>query len=156
MCCCDKPNINGELGYKWQPNHVPSIRPVSAPAVSECDSILYDEPGRCGGTDAHCHHYRVVKSLSSVWLFVRHGAGDEKVRLSRQDNLLPILSTLDTHARYWLLHTLYYAYHGGRDKGSQDERAYWKQAAYEKRIKLRKRHGQTRIEVLPRITQETA
>ena len=60
MCCCGKPVINGQPGFKWQPNDAPRIHPVNPPALDEYETLLYDEPGRCGGLDAHCHHYRVA------------------------------------------------------------------------------------------------
>jgi hypothetical protein len=83
MCCCGKPTINGELGYRWNnPNAEPMIHPVNAPDVSEGETILYDEPGRCGGIDSHSFHYRVTKLHGSLFLLVRHGAGDERIRLS--------------------------------------------------------------------------
>lgn len=71
MCCCAKPNVNGELGYSWDGKNV-STRPVAAPTITDRDTLLFDEPGRCGGMDSHCHHYRLVKDIG-ISLLVRHG-----------------------------------------------------------------------------------
>ena len=45
MCCCGKPVINGEMGYKWQPEHSPIVRQPAPPALQDGDALLYDEPG---------------------------------------------------------------------------------------------------------------
>jgi len=74
MCCCERPNINGTLGYRWQPFDAPGIRLADPPELAESETLLYDEPGRCGGIDNHCHHFRVVVGNGGrLWLLVRHG-----------------------------------------------------------------------------------
>lgn len=148
MCCCDKPNINGEFGYKWQPDHAPSIRPVDPPTLSEYDTLLYDEPGRCGGTDSHCRHYRVVVSPGgSLELLVQHGGGKEFIYLANSPALKPILAALDTHARYWLLNSIAHAYSRGMDEGVQSTGALWRKAAAEKRIRTRKLPKSNQVKV---------
>ena len=153
MCCCGQPTINGQPGYKWQPNDAPRIRPIDPPALGEDDTLLYDEPGRCGGLDAHCHHYRVVKMFSSLYLLVQHGGGTERIPLHLSRSVMQILESLDTHTRYWLLHSLYYAHHDGVAKGSAETRQYWNNAAVEKRIKLRRRRGNVSVYIQPKIVQ---
>lgn len=147
MCCCGQPIINGQPGYKWQPNDRPSIRPVYPPALEEGETLLYDEPGRCGGIDAHCHHYRVVKSYSSIYLLAQHGGGRESIRLSTTKHFLDMLEKLDTHSRYWLLHTVAYAHRAGRDSGMEQIEGKWRRAAAEKRIKTRKLRGGDGVKV---------
>ena len=66
MCCCAKPNVNGEPGYSWDGKSI-STRPVDPPMLEDGDVLLFDEPGRCGGMDSHCHHYRLVKSHGSLY-----------------------------------------------------------------------------------------
>lgn len=156
MCCCGQPIINGQPGYKWQPNDAPRIRPIDPPALGEYDTLLYDEPGRCGGIDAHCHHYRVVKMFSSMYLLVQHGCGSERIPLHLPKSTMQILESLDTHTRYWLLHSLYYAYHDGVANGSAQTQQYWHSAAIEKRIKLRRRRGTVSAYVQPRPIQVEA
>jgi hypothetical protein len=111
MCCCQTPNINGEPGHQWQPADRPGIRPVSAPDAKG-DNVLYDEPGRCGGQDSHSHHYQIVGAASGARfprLLVRHGGGDESIRLSNGAQVLRALAMLDSNGRYWLLNALYHA-----------------------------------------------
>ena len=153
MCCCGKPVINGQPGFKWQPNDAPRIHPVNPPALDEYETLLYDEPGRCGGLDAHCHHYRVVRMFSSVYLLVQHGGGKERIPLHTTKHFMPLLESLDTHGRYWLLHTLYYAHHEGKEEGTQQTRRYWQDAAREKRIKVRKGRGinSVTVRIEPRL-----
>ena len=52
MCCCGKPIVNGEFGYKWQPNDAPGVRESDPPELCDGDELIYDEPGRCGGLDS--------------------------------------------------------------------------------------------------------
>lgn len=159
MCCCGKPTINGQPGYKWQPNDPPSIRPVYPPELGEHDTQIYDEPGRCGGLDAHCHHYRVVKQFGSLFLLVQHGGGAERLRLHDTPSLIATLTALDTNSRYWLLHAIYYANSDGAKHAHEQTSRTWRQAAAEKRIKTRKQRGSASVKVWiePKIvTSESA
>jgi hypothetical protein len=137
MCCCAAPNVNGTLGYQWQPTDKPAIRPVNPPKTDRV--VLYDEPGRCGGQDSHCHHYRIVGGSS---LLVRHGGGDEEIRLSNAQGVLAALALLESNGRYWLLNAIYHAYADGKREGQAGESARWRLAAAERRIKVRKIRGQ--------------
>jgi hypothetical protein len=147
MCCCDQPTVNGEFGYKWQPNDAPIIRRPDPPELLEGQTLLHDEPGRCGGLDSHCHHYRIVKWYSSTYLLVRHGGGDEYFRLSMTKSLVDALTTLDSTARYWLLNAIYHAYSAGKKEGTEKANSYWRTAAAEGRIKTRKLRGQNAVKV---------
>lgn len=137
MCCCNTPNVNGELGYKWQPNDAPSIRRPDPPTTTDCDTLLYDEPGRCGGVDSHCHHYRLIGG-ACTWLLYKHGGGEGSIRLSNSLALRPVLAGLDSNARYWLFNAIYHAYADGQANGAGRADERWRQAAAEKRIKTRK------------------
>lgn len=156
MCCCGQPIINGQLGYKWQPNDIPRIRPIAPPPLSEYDVVLYDEPGRCGGIDAHCHHYTLVRRFSSMYLLVQHGGGTEQIPLPLPKSTMQILENIDTHARYWLLHSLYNAHYEGVATGSAKTSQYWHNAAVEKRIKLRRRRGNISAYIQPKLVQVEA
>jgi hypothetical protein len=151
MCCCGQPVINGHYGYKWQPNDTPSIRQPYPPEIDEGDVLLYDGPGRCGGLDAHCHHYRVIRRFSSFYLLVQHGGGKEEIRLSTTGHFRDIFLTLDATSIYWLLHTLYYAHSDGKQQGAEQTRQYWQSAAIEKRIKTRKLRDRVKLWVEPRV-----
>ena len=138
MCCCGKPVINGEAGYRWNtPDGPAGVYPVNPPALSDGDVLLYEEPGRCGGVDSHSHHYRVVARSGSAFLLVRHGGGDECVRLANGKVLLYGLALLDG-ARYWTLNAIYHAYAAGHREAYEAETQRWRVAAAEKRIKTRK------------------
>lgn len=130
---------------QWQPEHPPMVRPVDPPAVEEGDTLLFDEPGRCGGLDSHCHHYRVVKRSSSHLLLVKHGGGEETIRLSGPV-AIPLLR-LDSNARYWLLGAIHYAHRDGDMAGYARERGKWLQAAATGRVKTRKTRGYHSVKV---------
>ncbi len=147
MCCCDKPTINGQPGYKWQPNDAPITRGVNPPDLAEGEALLYDEPGRCGGSDSHSYHFRVTTERARVYLLVRHGGGDERMEFGWENTMLAPLSSLDSNGRYWLLCA---AYHGMK-KAVRDAReevnATWNFAAAEGRIKTRKQRGTNIVKV---------
>ena len=91
---------------------------------------------RCGGQDSHSYHYRVVRS-GGLYLLVRHGGGDERIRLSNGRVLLYGLELLDT-ARYWTLNAIYHAHADGARDAREREAARWQRLAAEKRIKTRR------------------
>lgn len=147
MCCCGQPVINGQPGFKWQPGDHPSVYPAMPPELVESDVLIADEPGRCGGIDCHSHHYRLV-AYGSCWsLLVRHGGGDERIRLSRTEWLKQAIAASDSNARYWLFHTIYSAYRNGVETGGEVIAAKWRKAAAEKRIKTRRVRGTDSVKV---------
>lgn len=141
MCCCEQPTINGQPGYKWQPTDNPSIRPPQPPTIQNEDVLLFDEPGRCGGIDSHSHHYRVVQEYGTLFLLVRHGGGDERIRLSLYKKQPEVFIHLSSNARYWLLNAIYHAYSDGKRRGDEAATSEWRTAAIEKRIRTRKAKG---------------
>lgn len=145
MCCCGKPVVNGEPGYKWNSKDNPSVRPVNPPALNANDQLLRDEPGRCGGLDSHSFHYRLVKSYGSLTLLVRHGGGDQRLHLSGP--LESIFAQLDSTDCYWTLNAIYHAYSDGKRSGSEKTADNWRRAAAEKRIKTRKERGGNSVRV---------
>jgi hypothetical protein len=157
MCCCAEPNINGQPGYQWQPNDKPMVRTPNPPALAEGDALLYDEPGRCGGLDCHSHHFRLVDTgLGGIYLLVRHGGGDERIKLccsfdcmvgrARRANTNH-LQSLDSNGRYWLFHTIYSAHRDAERAARERANATWQQAAAQKRIKTRKMRGSSSVKV---------
>ena len=148
MCCCGKPTINGMVNaYSWD-GHTFSTRAPNPPPLLDGDVLLYDEPGRCGGIDAHSHHFRLVKAGGEVALLVRHGGGDEALALGCTGRLaLPAFDGLDTNARYWLLHAIYSAHSNGADAAASRRDAFWRKAAAQKRIVVRKVRGRDAVEI---------
>jgi hypothetical protein len=138
MCCCGKPTINGTREFKWQPNDAPSVYPLNPPTPQENETILFDEPGRCGGLDGHSHHFMLVKDIATH-LLVTHGGGSERIRLSSSTRLtFDALKTMDSNSRFWLFWTILDAHHDGAREAQEKESAKWRVAAAEKRIKTRK------------------
>jgi hypothetical protein len=148
MCCCGKPTINGEIGYRWNdPNSPPGIHSVNAPELDANDTLLYDEPGRCGGLDSHAYHYRLVRHSSSTFLLVRHGGGDERFRFSCTEALLAGFAAMDTSVRYWTFNAIYHACSDARQRAQENEAIRWRKAAAEKRIRTRKTRGEDTVKV---------
>lgn len=151
MCCCGKPTINGEQGYRWNnPNGPAGVYPVNPPELENAgslgygDQLLLDLPGRCGGLDSHSYHYRLVKRVG-LELLVRHGGGDERLRLSGP--LEKILIELDETSAYWLLNAIYHAHSDGERKGREQTANTWRKAAASKRIRTRKQRGGDGVKV---------
>lgn len=156
MCCCDKPTINGEPGCKMTFESSPSVYTPNPPDLQDGDVLLFDEPGRCGGSDSHAYHFRVTVDCGRVFLLVRHGGGDERMEFGWKKTTLPALESLDSNARYWLLCA---AYHGMKDrveKAVEDVEYKWRSAAAEKRIKTRKqpRRGFIKVWIDPKAQKE--
>jgi hypothetical protein len=145
MCCCGKPVVNGQPGYRWNPNDNPTVRPVDPPSLKENDKLLRDDPGRCGGLDSHSHHYRLVRCYGSLTLLVRHGGGDERLHLSSP--IERVLAELDSTDCYWALNEIYHAHSEGRRSGSEKTANHWRKAAAEKRIRTRKQRGSDTVRV---------
>lgn len=138
MCMCGEPTINGEPGYSWDGN-VTSTRQPCPPPLNDDDTLIYDEPGRCGGIDAHSHHFCLVNGRYGPAILVRHGGGDERIGLGvTAKQFIPSLAAMDSNARYWWMHSLYSQDRDASDRARQIERGLWRQAAAEKRIKTRK------------------
>ena len=140
MCCCEKPTINGEPNYRWNnPHATPSVYPVNPPDLQDGDVLLYDEPGRCGGLDSHCHHFRVVKHTGAVYLLVRHGGGDERHRFGwGKTTMLDGLAAMDSNQRYWVLCAAHHAIKDAARDARDTANGIWQKAAAEGRIKTRK------------------
>jgi hypothetical protein len=150
MCCCEKPTVNGQGLIRMTVDTPAANYRIAGrePSLIDGDVLLYDEPGRCGGLDAHSHHFRLALNYGALVLLVKHGGGEERTRLlPHKKALLAIFESLDSNGRYWLLHTIYSAHHDGHREGCQSTAAYWRKAAAEKRIKVRKVRGSTAVKV---------
>ncbi len=145
MCCCAKPNVNGELGYSWDGKNI-GIRAADAPALADGDGLLFDEPGRCGGMDSHCHHYRLVKRGGVAVLLVRHGGGDDCTgRLSLPRGFS--FEAMDSNTRYWLFNAIYTAYKNGTRAGRDGATQTYRKAFAEGRLKKRKMPGRDAVKI---------
>lgn len=153
MCMCShkygKPNINGQPGYSW--NGEDGVHPVHSPELEDGDELVYDEPGRCGGVDAHSHHFRLVKRYGQYAVVFCHGGGVGRFVVPHYkgaaNQLIDLLAAMDSNMRYWMMHAMYHVYSEGGRAAREDERAVWVSAAVEKRIKLRRRKGIVRVEI---------
>jgi hypothetical protein len=146
MCCCGKPTINGEPNaYSWDGKTF-LTHTVNPPELSEADSLLFDEPGRCGAVDSHCHHFRLVKNGCLFFLLVQHCGGIERIQLaSWNDHLSATLLTMDTNTRYWLIHSIYRTANKVERETINNHTSRWANAFVDKRIKKQKRNGTVRV-----------
>lgn len=151
MCCCGKPTINGEPGaYSWDGKSFMTRQP-SPPEIADGDELLYDCPGRCGGLDAHSHHFRLVSSKGQHALLVQHGGGRERIELGcveRVASKTGAWEALSETQRYWMLYAIYSVHRTAADVASARESVRWKQAAIDKRIKVRRRKHAATVEIV--------
>jgi hypothetical protein len=148
MCCCGKPNVNGTVGaYSWD-GRTFSTRKPSPPDLQDGDTLVYDEPGRCGGLDCHSHHFRLVKGTYGHAIIVRHGGGDERIGVGCTARLfLPSLESLDSNGRYWFMHAMYSMHESAAESATAKTAQRWSNAAATGRIKTRKMRGSSMVKV---------
>jgi hypothetical protein len=150
MCCCGKPTINGTPNaYSWDGRHFMTRTP-NAPALLDGETLVYDEPGRCGGIDAHSHHFRLVRDRYAIGhsIRVRHGGGEECIGLGcTAEQFIPNLAALDSNARFWWMYLLYSAHQDGARHAERATDHKWRLAAAEKRIRTRKMPGRGMVKV---------
>lgn len=140
MCSCNQPNVNGQPGYSWDGTTI-STHPICTPELGEHDVVLFDEPGRCGGIDSHCHHHTLVKCFGSVWLLTCNGTGTHRTKLKAwTKELEALLTTADSNTRYWLLNSFYHTSSDLARESAQKTRDEWAAAFVQKRIVKQKRN----------------
>ena len=96
--------------------------------------------------DSHSFHFRIVKSRGFYCLLVRHGGGDERIRLGSRPGV-DVLSALDSNSRYWLLQMLYHVQQSASVEAMRKTDEKWRKAAAEKRIKTRKYRRRDTVKV---------
>ena len=133
--------------------------PRRAPELKENDELVIDEAGRVlywtedkhtgSGVDCRSHWFRVVKAYGTYYLLVRHGGGDETIRLQSWGWSMyrSVLDSLSSDARYWLLHMIYSAHRDGVEKGTTKTGAAYQQAFVEGRLKKRRARGSNTYKV---------
>lgn len=145
MCACKEPNINGTFGYSWD-GRTTGKYPVNPPDIGQNDSLIFDEPGRCGGIDSHAHHYRVVFDGYTFYLVIS-GAETIRVRLANGKAVVAALQQLDSNGRYWLLNAISHTAIDYDFKGYETANKLWQRAAVEKRIRTRKIRNSDKVRV---------
>ena len=156
MCCCEKPNVNGEPGYSWNGKGV-STREPSPPALHDGDRLLYDEPGRCGGLDSHCHHFVLVRDTrGNLVIRVRNGCGDSAVVIARNYSpgsavIEKQMAAMDSNGRYLFMQAIVTTHSNAITDARDEATNSWSLAAIEKRIKIRRRGGHKYVSITPRV-----
>ena len=146
MCCCEKPNINGESGYSWDGKSFSVRKPYFA-ELEDGDELIKDLPGRCGGIDSHSHDLRIVKRpITGFDLLVHNGGGTQRITLHAYGAEAFLTSAADNEL-YWLMRMLYGVQRDSARLAEDAERAKWQKAAAEKRIKTRKVRGSNFVRV---------
>lgn len=111
-----------------------------APALAEGDTLIYDECGRVLDKTCYRSHYfrLVLDRCSTPFLLVRHGAGDERLKLGWSKRIIDALAGVDSDSRYFLLHTLYARTKDAATGARDDTAMEYKRAFVDGRLKKRK------------------
>lgn len=130
-------------------------REWAAPAVSEGDVIMFDEPGRVLNNVCYrAYHFRVVKpEFGPYTLLVKHGGGTESWRMEYTTRVIDALQSLDSDSRFLLLHTIMRAHHESARITAEKLNASWQRAAAQKRIKTRKVKGGVKVWIEPEVVE---
>ena len=132
MCLCRQPTVNGQPGA---PPHCP-------PELREGDELILSEPGRCGGIDAHCVDFAIVRA---PWvhhpILLARNVETERYTLNDYGRLETLLLGLDSDARFWLLHTIWTTLKSHIATVKEQTEREWQLAFLRKQIRRRKRRG---------------
>jgi hypothetical protein len=79
-----------------------------------------------------------VACIGYFELLVRHGGGQNRASLGPKKVLADAFAALDSTERYWILNAIYHAYRDGKRRGTEESDSRWRQAAADKRIKVRR------------------
>ena len=161
MCNCKSRFPGGTVnntpgGYAWNDNrfHTYNDPPISP---REGEDVVFDEPGRCSGArvDSHSHHLALMSAGGRLSIVCRHGGGEVRYPIcERRVQLIDILSRMTSDERYWFLLSLWSAMDNAAKEARIETCRQWERAAIEKRIRVRRRKGMRRAEVLPRVQEE--
>ena len=152
MCMCKVPSVNGTPNaYCWNDASKTSTYPVMSPELLEGDTVLFDEPGRCGRKcDSHSHHFTLVKNYSWCAVVCRHGNGTERYDIPDHGNaIVPCLASMDSDSRYWTMQAIWTACQNAASKSASNTRATYEKAIIQKRVKVRTRKGRKSVHVMP-------
>lgn len=145
MCCCGKGIINGEEGYSWDGKTF-GVRKPFFPEMEEDDELVKDLPGRCGKIDSHSYDMRLVKSHGSLFLLIRHGGGQERLRLHAY-GLKDFILNMSDNDCYWFMLEIYHVQKDAASEAKQAEASKWRKAAAEKRIRTKKQRNSNFVNV---------
>jgi len=155
MCFCGKSTVNGQPGaYSWDGKTF-GTHPAFEPELREGEVSILFEPGRCckvRGIDCHCHNFALVKGeCGSLYIACRHGGGTVSYPLAAYAHADKILASLDSDGRYWLMYAMWNMAKNAAIDASKDMERKWCTAIFEKRTKIRRRHGRRYVEIVPAI-----
>lgn len=125
------------------------------PTFEPTDTVIYSEHGRSiNHTDYRSHWFAVVKpTIGRYQLLVKHGGGEERINLEYEFACggLLALASLESDARYLMLHTLYSLYKDTKQTTETQQGTYYRLAFLEGRLKRKKKNHHYYVTVLPKV-----
>jgi hypothetical protein len=129
-----------------------------APTLQDGDLLLFSEGGRVvrGNTYGHdrdsidyrSHYFRIVRNGGSAYLLVKHGGGEERLRLDyNAARAKQFFEPLDSTQRYLLMHAFYSVARNARNAEHQAQMEKYTKAFAEGRLKKRKKRGGSAVSV---------
>jgi len=156
MCYCKTHHVNGTPGqYSWDGKTFGTY-PVDPPKLPEEDhTVVMSAAGRCvKGLDSHSYHVTITEYDGGRFCVgCRNGSGDSWFDIPRGKHLVAALKTLDDESRYFAMLALWQTARNASAMGHAFEERRWAHAVLDKRVKVRKRRGTRRVEIIPAPTQ---
>jgi hypothetical protein len=120
------------------------------PTEQAGDTVIFSECGRITHkTDFRSHWFKVVKQeYGPACLLVKHGGGEERLRLDyKADKLIALWSVFTSDERYMMLHMLYECMKDASRDAAMTASHKYELAFLEGRLKRRKRNNQYHCEI---------
>lgn len=117
--------------------------PWRQPTELEGETVYFSECGRVmNRTDYRSHWFKLVRGkFGFVFLLVKHGGGEERFKLTYNTKAAEALATLDSDARYLLLHMFFSVWRNTRSDARKETASKYSMAFVEGRLKKRKKQG---------------
>ena len=120
------------------------------PDAAETDTVLYSEHGRV--LDNVCYRsywFKLVETRhGGYYLLVKHGGGQERIRLGWSSRSATSFAELSPDNRFFMLHALMQMNHDAARNAAQSTAAQYRAAFAEGRLKKRKIKGQNAYKVV--------
>lgn len=113
------------------------------------DNVLLEEKGRViGEVDYNCYTLKLVRDMGAHYLYVTHGAGEEKISLIHvKEQVIKTILNMEPDTRFLTLFAFYDIAKSEFQKGFNKAEITYQRAAAEGRLKTRKVRGENRVRV---------
>lgn len=138
--------------------HTYGSEPLRQPVIEAGDIEVYSEHGRDIENVCYCSHwFKIVRAeFGGFYLLVRHGGGEERVRLSHKKIVINSLAKLESDERYLLMWQMLDIKHESERAAISETRQEIEEAFVGGRLKKRyyPKRGITKVWIEPKKLQD--